>query len=98
MVLEMLHTLGSILLTMCNISPLPNQRALIVREIHGEAIARFGGSDGVRDSALLEFAADWPRLLPIPSLEQISDPRCFVYRGMSRQGLECAQPVWRFWR
>ena len=28
----------------------------IVREIHAEAIERFGGSDGVRDVALLESA------------------------------------------
>jgi death-on-curing protein len=33
----------------------------IVREIHGEAIARFGGSDGVRDSALLESAVAAPQ-------------------------------------
>lgn len=33
----------------------------IVREIHQEAIGRFGGSDGVRDSALLESAVAAPR-------------------------------------
>jgi death on curing protein len=33
----------------------------IVREIHAEAIARFGGSDGVRDLALLESAAAAPQ-------------------------------------
>jgi death-on-curing protein len=33
----------------------------IVREIHDEAIARFGGSDGVRDSALLESAVAAPQ-------------------------------------
>ena len=33
----------------------------IVREIHSEAIARFGGSDGVRDSALLESAVAAPQ-------------------------------------
>ncbi len=33
----------------------------IVREIHAEAIARFGGSDGVRDSALLESAIAAPQ-------------------------------------
>jgi len=33
----------------------------IVREIHVEAIARFGGSDGVRDSALLESAVAAPQ-------------------------------------
>jgi death-on-curing protein len=33
----------------------------IVREIHAEAIARFGGSDGVRDSALLESAVAAPQ-------------------------------------
>lgn len=33
----------------------------IVREIHAEAIARFGGSDGVRDVALLESAAAAPQ-------------------------------------
>jgi death-on-curing protein len=32
----------------------------MVREIHAEAIARFGGSDGVRDSALLESAVAAP--------------------------------------
>ena len=32
----------------------------IVREIHAEAIAKFGGSDGVRDSALLESAVAAP--------------------------------------
>lgn len=33
----------------------------IVREIHAEAIAKFGGSDGVRDVALLESAVAAPR-------------------------------------
>jgi len=33
----------------------------IVREIHAEAIARFGGSDGVRDIALLESAVAAPK-------------------------------------
>jgi death-on-curing protein len=33
----------------------------IVREIHAEAIARFGGSDGVRDMALLESAVAAPQ-------------------------------------
>ena len=33
----------------------------IVREIHAEAIAKFGGSDGVRDSALLESAIAAPQ-------------------------------------
>jgi death-on-curing protein len=33
----------------------------IVREIHAEAIARFGGSDGVRDVALLESAVAAPQ-------------------------------------
>ena len=33
----------------------------IVREIHSETIARFGGSDGVRDSALLESAVAAPQ-------------------------------------
>ncbi|HWQ93046.1 MAG TPA: type II toxin-antitoxin system death-on-curing family toxin [Clostridia bacterium] len=33
----------------------------IVREIHAEAITRFGGSDGVRDSALLESAVAAPQ-------------------------------------
>ena len=33
----------------------------IVREIHAEAIARFDGSDGVRDSALLESAVAAPQ-------------------------------------
>ncbi len=33
----------------------------IVREIHAQAIARFGGSDGVRDSALLESAVAAPQ-------------------------------------
>jgi death-on-curing protein len=33
----------------------------IVREIHAEAIARFGNSDGVRDSALLESAVAAPQ-------------------------------------
>jgi len=33
----------------------------IVREIHAEAIARFGGSDGVRDSALLQSAVAAPQ-------------------------------------
>ncbi len=33
----------------------------IVRAIHREAIARFGGSDGVRDSALLESAVAAPQ-------------------------------------
>ena len=33
----------------------------MVREIHAEAIARFGGSDGVRDMALLESAVAAPQ-------------------------------------
>ncbi len=33
----------------------------IVREIHAEALARFGGSDGVRDNALLESAVAAPQ-------------------------------------
>jgi death-on-curing protein len=33
----------------------------IVREIHAEAIARFGGSGGVRDTALLESAVAAPQ-------------------------------------
>ncbi len=33
----------------------------IVREIHAEAIARFGGSDGVREIALLESALAAPQ-------------------------------------
>jgi death-on-curing protein len=33
----------------------------IAREIHAEAIARFGGSDGVRDLALLESAVAAPQ-------------------------------------
>ena len=33
----------------------------IVREIHAEGIARFGGSDGVRETALLESAVAAPQ-------------------------------------
>lgn len=33
----------------------------IVREIHAEAISRFGGSDGVREMALLESAVAAPQ-------------------------------------
>jgi len=33
----------------------------IVRQIHAEAIRRFGGSDGVRDTALLESAVAAPQ-------------------------------------
>ncbi len=33
----------------------------IVREIHAEAIAAFGGSDGIRDQALLESAVAAPQ-------------------------------------
>ncbi len=33
----------------------------IVRETHAEAIAQFGGSDGVRDTALLESAVAAPQ-------------------------------------
>ena len=33
----------------------------IVREIHAEAISNFGGSDGVRDEALLESAVAAPQ-------------------------------------
>ena len=33
----------------------------IVREIHAEAIAKFGGSDGVREMALLESAVGAPQ-------------------------------------
>ena len=33
----------------------------IVREIHAEAIARFGGSDGLRDMTLLESAVAAPQ-------------------------------------
>ena len=35
----------------------------IVREIHSEAIAQFGGSDGVRDLALLESAVAAPQAI-----------------------------------
>lgn len=35
----------------------------IVREIHAEAIAQFGGSDGVRDLALLESAVAAPQAI-----------------------------------
>jgi len=33
----------------------------IVREIHAEAIGRFGGSDGIREPALLESAVSAPQ-------------------------------------
>lgn len=33
----------------------------IVRDIHAEAISRFGGSDGIRDMALLESAVAAPQ-------------------------------------
>ena len=33
----------------------------IVREIHAEALARFGGPDGIRDRALLESAVATPQ-------------------------------------
>jgi death-on-curing protein len=33
----------------------------VVREIHAEGIARFGGSDGVRETALLESAVAAPQ-------------------------------------
>lgn len=33
----------------------------LVREVHAEAIARFGGSDGLRDGALLESAVAAPQ-------------------------------------
>lgn len=33
----------------------------IVREVHAEAIARFGGAEGVRDLALLESAVSAPQ-------------------------------------
>ena len=33
----------------------------MVREIHAEAIAKFGGSDGVRELALLESAVAAPQ-------------------------------------
>jgi death-on-curing protein len=33
----------------------------IVREVHAEAVAKFGGSDGVRDMALLESAVAAPQ-------------------------------------
>jgi len=33
----------------------------IIREIHSEAISRFGGSDGLRDAALLESAVAAPQ-------------------------------------
>ena len=33
----------------------------LVREVHAEAIARFGGSDGLRDEALLESAVAAPQ-------------------------------------
>lgn len=33
----------------------------LVREVHAEAIARFGGSDGLRDAALLESAVAAPQ-------------------------------------
>ena len=33
----------------------------VVRDIHGEALGRFGGADGIRDLALLESAVAGPR-------------------------------------
>ena len=33
----------------------------IIREIHAEAISRFGGTDGIRDQALLESAIAAPQ-------------------------------------
>lgn len=33
----------------------------VVREIHGEALGRFGGADGIRDLALLESAVAAPQ-------------------------------------
>jgi death-on-curing protein len=33
----------------------------VVREIHGEALSRFGGADGIRDLALLESAVAGPQ-------------------------------------
>jgi death-on-curing protein len=49
----------------------------IVREIHSEAIARFGGSDGVRDLALLESAIGAPQAVfggqsPYEDLEEVA--------------------------
>ena len=44
----------------------------IVREIHGEAIAKFGGSDGVRDLVLLESAVAAPQSRP-----HFRNCRCF---------------------
>jgi death-on-curing protein len=49
----------------------------IVREIHAEALARFGGSDGVRDLALLESAKAAPQASfggksPYKDLEEVA--------------------------
>jgi death on curing protein len=49
----------------------------IVREIHAETIARFGGSDGIRDMALLESAVAAPQasfggVSPFSDLEEIA--------------------------
>src|SRR5882757_9759617 len=49
----------------------------IVQEIHAEAIARFGGSDGVRELALLESAVAAPQASfggksPYADLEEIA--------------------------
>jgi len=47
------------------VSPAPNEcfhlTVEIVREIHAAAIAQFGGSDGLRDRALLESAVAAPQ-------------------------------------
>ncbi len=49
----------------------------IVREIHSEVISRFGGSDGVRDLALLESAVAAPQASfggksPYADLEEVA--------------------------
>ena len=49
----------------------------IVREIHSEVISRFGGSDGVRDVALLESAVAAPQASfggksPYADLEEVA--------------------------
>ena len=49
----------------------------IVREIHTEAISQFGGSDGVRDLALLESAVAAPQASfggksPYPDLAEVA--------------------------
>ena len=60
----------------------------IVREVHAEAIAKFGGSDGVREMALLESAVGAPQASfggksPYKDLAEVAAAYLFYLAGIT---------------